>query len=153
MMDQPQEQRLSFGPFVLERANARLLRDGRDIPLSPKAFDVLAHLAGRPDQLVSKGQLLARVWPDVVVSDASVKVCIREIRKALEDDADSPRFIATVHRRGYRFVAPVNAMREAAAAAAVHSASDSAWARPPTVAAGSPDRRFLTPPPPLLGRG
>jgi DNA-binding winged helix-turn-helix (wHTH) protein/predicted ATPase len=111
-MDQPLGERLTFGPFVLEYANARLLRDGRDIPLSPKAFDVLAYLAGRPDQLVSKNQLLASVWPDVVVSDASVKVCVREIRKALADDADSPRFVATVHRRGYRFVAPVNAAPE-----------------------------------------
>jgi DNA-binding winged helix-turn-helix (wHTH) protein len=86
------------------------LRGGRPVALTPKAIDVLYHLASRPDRLVTKEELLASVWPDVVVSDASVKVCVREIRKALEDDADQPRFIETVHRKGYRFIAPVEGL-------------------------------------------
>ncbi|HEX8523410.1 MAG TPA: AAA family ATPase [Tepidisphaeraceae bacterium] len=94
-----------FGPFCLDRANARLLYDGKTISLTPKAFDVLHHLASRPDQLVTKNDLLDAIWPDVVVSDASIKVCVREIRQALADDIKSPKYIQTVHRRGYRFIA------------------------------------------------
>lgn len=112
-MSQAVAQRIAFGPFVLEQDNARLVRDGRSVPLTPKAFDVLTHLAGHPDQLISKQRLLSAVWPDVIVSDASIKVCIREIRKALDDEAGSPRFIETVHRRGYRFVSPVSVLTEA----------------------------------------
>src|SRR6185503_11183317 len=100
-----QMQPITFGPFVLDRGNARLLREGRDVALTPKSFDVLCYLAERADQLVKKEELLSAVWPDVVVGDASIKGCVREIRKALDDDADSPKYIQTVHRRGYRFIA------------------------------------------------
>src|SRR3954471_21003147 len=93
-----------FGPFRLDPGNARLLRDGRPVALTPKAFDLLHHLAGRPQRLVTKKELLEAVWPDVIVSDASVKVCVREIRKALDDGARTPTYIETVHRRGYRFI-------------------------------------------------
>lgn len=93
-----------FGPYRLDRANARLLREGRPVALTLKAFDVLVHLASRPDRLVTKEELLSAIWPDVVVTDASVKVCVRELRKALDDDPKSPRYIETAHRRGYRFI-------------------------------------------------
>src|SRR4051812_26233251 len=95
---------VSFGPFRLDASNARLLRDGKPVALTPKAFDVLHHLVSRPQRLVTKDELLSAVWPDVIVSDASVKVCVREIRKALDDGAKTPRYIETVHRRGYRFI-------------------------------------------------
>ena len=97
---------IRLGPFRLDVANARVLRDGRPVALTPRAFDVLHYLARRPDQLVTKDELLAAVWRDVVVGDASVKVCVREIRRALADDAAAPTYIGTVHRRGYRFLAP-----------------------------------------------
>src|SRR5688500_17302508 len=84
---------IHFGPYCLDRLNARLLRDGQDVPLTPKAMDLLAHLATRPDRLVTKDELLSSVWPDVIVSDASVKVCVGELRKALGDDPRSPRYI------------------------------------------------------------
>src|SRR3954463_12688567 len=96
-----------FGPFRLDPGNARLLRAGRPVALTPKAFDVLHHLAGRPQRLVTKEELFSAVWPDVIVSDASIKVCVREIRKALEDNPKSPTYIETAHRRGYRFIAAV----------------------------------------------
>jgi predicted ATPase/DNA-binding winged helix-turn-helix (wHTH) protein len=104
------ESELSFGPFRVSQRESRLLRDGRPVALTPKAVEVLHFLASRPDRLVTKDELLSAVWPDVVVSDASVKVCVREIRKALADDADEPRFIETVHRKGYRFVAGVEGL-------------------------------------------
>lgn len=108
-MTRPAGSEIGFGPFRLDPANARLLRDGRTVPLTPKAFDVLHFLAGRPDRLVTKDELLTAIWPDVVVSDASVKVCVREIREALGDDVKSPTYIETAHRRGYRFIAAVGA--------------------------------------------
>src|SRR5436190_13567595 len=98
-----------FGPFRLDRRNARFMRDGQSIALTPKAFDVLAYLAGRANQLVTKKELLAAIWPDVVVSDASVKVCILEIRKALGEKSATAKYIQTVHRRGYRFIGQTNA--------------------------------------------
>jgi len=129
---------ISFGPYRLDRANARLVREGRAVALTPKAFDVLCHLVGRPDQLVTKEELLAAVWPDVVVSDASIKVCVGEIRKALEDDPQKPTYIETVHRRGYRFISPVfGAVGEGAANSCPPPAPGTgAPARAATAAAG-----------------
>jgi DNA-binding winged helix-turn-helix (wHTH) protein/predicted ATPase len=103
-MAQPTDLEIVFGPFRLDRANARLLRDGRPVALTPKSFDVLFFLASRPERLVTKDELLSAVWSDVAVTDASVKVCVREIRKALGDSPQCPKYIETVHRRGYRFV-------------------------------------------------
>jgi DNA-binding winged helix-turn-helix (wHTH) protein len=106
---------LLFGKFRLDRENALLLRNGEPVPMTPKALDVLHYLASHQDMLVTKNDLLSTIWPDVVVGDASIKVCVREIRKTLLDDADSPQFIQTVHRRGYRFIAKVSKSEEPAA--------------------------------------
>ena len=64
-------------------------------------------LVERHGQLVTKDALLERVWPGNVVGDAVLKVCVREIRKAIGDQIGAPRFVATAHRRGYRFIADV----------------------------------------------
>jgi DNA-binding winged helix-turn-helix (wHTH) protein/predicted ATPase len=106
-MTRPNDPRIAFGPFVLDGPNAQLLRDGRPVAITPKSFDVLHHLAARPQRLVTKKELLSALWPDVIVSDASVKVCIREVRKVLGDGVKTPKYIETVHRRGYRFVGEV----------------------------------------------
>src|SRR3954471_20309478 len=103
---------VDFGPFRLDGPNSRLLRDGKAIALTPKAFDVLRYLTSQPDRLVTKTELLSAVWPDVLVTDASIKVCVREIRKALRDSTKVPKYIETVHRRGYRFIAAVSAARK-----------------------------------------
>jgi DNA-binding winged helix-turn-helix (wHTH) protein/predicted ATPase len=100
---------LCFDRFRLDRANQRLEDAGGEVPLNPKAFQVLRVLTERSGQLVSKEQLLEAVWPDTHVVDGVLKVNIAELRKALGDSATAPRFIETVHRRGYRFVAPVTA--------------------------------------------
>src|SRR5258706_3111981 len=97
---------VDFGPFRLDAPNSRLLRDGKPVALTPKAFDVLRYLTSQPDRLVTKNELLSAVWPDVLVTDASVKVCVREIRKALRDSTKIPKYIETVHRRGDLFIAP-----------------------------------------------
>src|SRR3954466_7128236 len=105
------EQEILFGPYRLDRSNARLLCGRAPVALTPKAFDVLHYLASRPDRLVTKDELLSAVWPDVIVSDASVKVCVREIRKALDDGAKAPTYVETAHRRGYRFIADVQVLQ------------------------------------------
>src|SRR4029450_7699274 len=102
------DQSLTFGRFRLDPASGQLYGDSRPIPLAPKALSLLEHLAERPGRLVKKSELLDAVWPGVFVADGALKVCIREIRRALGDDAQAPRFIETAHRRGYRFIADVN---------------------------------------------
>ena len=97
---------LLFGSCTLDCASARLRRDGRVVPLTPKAYDVLLYLALHAGRLVTKQELFDAAWADVFVGDAALKVCIREIRKALDDDAQKPQYIETAHRRGYRFIAP-----------------------------------------------
>ena len=88
--------------------NERLSQGMQAIPLRPKAFGVLAHLVEHAGQLVTKQQLLEAVWPGTFVSDAVLKDSIRQLRDALGDDADSPRFIETAHRRGYRFIGRIS---------------------------------------------
>jgi pimeloyl-ACP methyl ester carboxylesterase/DNA-binding winged helix-turn-helix (wHTH) protein len=100
---------VTFGEFRLDAANATLKRGDTPVPLTPKAFGVLELLVSRAGQLVTKDEFLDRLWPGVFVGDAVLKVCIREIRQALGDDHQAPRFIETAHKRGYRFIAPVSA--------------------------------------------
>lgn len=103
----PLRPRLSFGPFTLDLGRAELLRNGQVLPLRPKAFDLLSALAGRPGQVWSKDELVAAVWPGVVVTDDSLTQCVHELRSALGDDG--PALLRTVPRRGYRFDAEVRA--------------------------------------------
>ena len=98
---------IRFDAFQLDPPNARLLRGNRAIALQPKAFDVLAYLVENAGQLVTQDELIDAVWPDTIVGDSSLKSCIRQIRQALGDPARQPRFIETVHRRGYRFIASI----------------------------------------------
>jgi DNA-binding winged helix-turn-helix (wHTH) protein/tetratricopeptide (TPR) repeat protein len=98
---------LIFGPFRVDVADERLWHGEDVVHLTNKAFSVLRYLAEHPAQLVTKDALLDAVWPDTNVSEAAMTVCIRELRQALEDDAQAPQFIETVRGRGYRFVAKV----------------------------------------------
>ena len=98
------EKRIIFDPFSLDLANECLWRGSQAIKLRPKAFAVLNYLLGRPGQLITKEELLNTVWPETFVGEAVLKVAIRQLREALDDDPKSPRFIETAHRRGYRFI-------------------------------------------------
>jgi DNA-binding winged helix-turn-helix (wHTH) protein/predicted ATPase len=103
-----QEQRiLIFEPFCLDVGNERLWRVQEVLHLTHKAFAVLHYLAEHAGQLVTKDELLEVVWSQTSVGEAALAVCIREIRRALGDQPRTPRFVATVHGRGYRFLAPV----------------------------------------------
>lgn len=98
---------LRFGPYRLEGPEGLLWRRGRVVRLPPKATSVLWGLASRAGQLVTKQALLELGWPGIAVGEAVLTVSIRALRQILGDDPGQPRFIETVHRRGYRFVARV----------------------------------------------
>jgi adenylate cyclase len=90
-----------FGRFVLDVARGTLSADGVEIPLRPKTFAVLLHLVQNPGRLISKDELLAAVWPNIVVTDDTLVQSIGELRRALEEDGAA--MIVTIPRRGYRF--------------------------------------------------
>ena len=98
---------VTFAEFTLDGASGHLYRGDVVVPLTPKAFAVLQYLVSHAGRLVGKQELLDAVWPGVFVGDAVLKVAIREIRRALGDNSQAPRFIETAHRRGYRFMEPV----------------------------------------------
>jgi DNA-binding response OmpR family regulator len=112
---------LTIGEFVLDESNARLTRDGAPQDLPPKAFAVLCLLARNAQRLVTKDELLDAVWGHRHVSESVLKTIINQLRNQLGDDPRAPRYIETLNRRGYRFVAqvaPVSGVRPRATAAA-----------------------------------
>jgi eukaryotic-like serine/threonine-protein kinase len=99
--------RLQFGPLTLIPQERVLLQDGQPVSLTPKAFELLAYLAANPGRLLTKDELLQAVWPDAVVEESNLAYTVFAIRKALGESAESARYIETVPKRGYRFVAIV----------------------------------------------
>jgi DNA-binding winged helix-turn-helix (wHTH) protein len=95
---------VGFGPYRLEPQNGVLWRNKRRIKLTRKSFQVLCCLAQQPGQLLTKAELFRKVWPQIVVSDAALTRCIREIRRTLKEDARAPRYVETVHGQGFRFL-------------------------------------------------
>lgn len=104
--------RWRFGPFEADAAEHRLLRDGDPVPVTRKSFALLACLLSRPGRLFTKAELFDTVWAGMVVTDAALSRVIHELRVALGDDANSPRYIATAHGLGFRFVALVSIVRD-----------------------------------------
>ncbi|MGE0827207.1 MAG: AAA family ATPase [Candidatus Binatia bacterium] len=98
---------LMFGRYAVDRENEQLRLDNQPVRLTNKAFAVLHHLVEHPGQLVTKEALFAAVWSETIVSETALTNCIGELRHALRDNPKQPRFIETVHRRGYRFIAPL----------------------------------------------
>ena len=96
--------RYRFGPFVLSPAQRLLLRDGVEVRLIPRYFDLLRLLIERRDEAVHRQEIFDRVWADVIVSDGALSQAIRTLRRALGDDPREPVFIRTVSRHGYQFV-------------------------------------------------
>jgi DNA-binding winged helix-turn-helix (wHTH) protein len=97
--------RLRFDRFELDEAEARLTCAGEPVALAPKPFAVLCALARAPRTLVTKDALLDAVWGHRFVTESVLKTAISEVRAALDDDPKQPRYIETVSRRGYRFIA------------------------------------------------
>jgi len=96
-----------FGPYVMDPRSRILLKDGATVRLTPKAFDTLLVLVQHAPQVVAKEQLLKEVWPDIFVEEGSLSHNIHGLRKVLGDGSSEPRYIETIPKRGYRFVAPV----------------------------------------------
>ncbi len=97
---------LHFGPFRLD-AIGQLWRGDQPVDIRPRPLAMLRYFAERPRQLLTKEELLQQLWPGIYVSPVVVRVCVREIRHALGDEATQPQFIQTVGGQGYRFVAPL----------------------------------------------
>jgi DNA-binding winged helix-turn-helix (wHTH) protein len=95
--------RFRFGAFVFDGGTRELLQDGRAVPLSPKAFDLLGVLLSRRPRVVPGQDLLALLWPGTFVVRTSVARLVNEVREALGDDPRQPRFVRTAHRVGYAF--------------------------------------------------
>jgi DNA-binding winged helix-turn-helix (wHTH) protein len=112
-----------FDRFVLDRQNRLLLCDGVPVELSARYLDALMLLAGEPGKLVTKDRFMDEVWRGVPVTDEALTQCIKSLRRALSDDAARPRFIETVPKHGYRFIATMGAV-EGVASAQVPSTFD-----------------------------
>jgi TolB-like protein/DNA-binding winged helix-turn-helix (wHTH) protein/Flp pilus assembly protein TadD len=96
-----------FGPFRIDPSEGLLLRDDQPIPLAPKAFEALLLLVESSGHLIEKGVLIQKLWPDSFVEEANLSKYIFTLRQALSDGEDGQKYIETVPKRGYRFVAPV----------------------------------------------
>jgi predicted ATPase/DNA-binding winged helix-turn-helix (wHTH) protein len=101
-------EQISFGPFTLSASERLLTRDGMPIELGARTLDTLIALVSRPNEVVSKRDLMAQIWPDMIVEEGSLRFHIAGLRKALGDGENGARYIATLAGRGYCFVAPVS---------------------------------------------
>ena len=158
MPSPPCTPRYRFSGHTLSPARRTLVRDGRELPLIPRCFDLLVLLLARRNEAVSRNEILDVVWSDVVVTDGALSQAVRILRRTLDDDPREPTFIRTVQRHGYRFVCedvveepdegPVEPVREATtepvrAAAAEPDATEPAAAEPEAAEpeAAEPDAR------------
>jgi DNA-binding winged helix-turn-helix (wHTH) protein len=100
---------LRFGTFELDDKAGQLRRDGTLVRLPPQPFRLLALLASRPGEIVTRDEIRQQLWGEdtYVDFDQGVNFCIKQVRSVLRDDADRPLYVETVPRRGYRFIAPV----------------------------------------------
>src|SRR5579864_837819 len=112
VMGAPVKLLYEFGPFQLDPPERLLLCDGQPVPMTPKAFDLLVFLVERRGHLVEKDQLLKGVWRGSFVEEGNLSVTVSFLRKALNDDRGLHKYIETVSKRGYRFVADVRQVGE-----------------------------------------
>ncbi|MDJ0758482.1 MAG: transcriptional regulator [Woeseiaceae bacterium] len=103
----------AFDRFVLDTENRQLTRDGTQVELNSRYLDALALLVAERGQLVSKDRFLDEVWKGVPVTDEVITQCVKTLRKRLGDSASNPRFIETIPKHGYRFIAPVEQISNA----------------------------------------
>src|SRR6266571_6062977 len=96
-----------FGPFRLDSAERRLMRNGEPVALAPKVLDTLLALVESPGRLLPKDELISGLWPDTFVEEATLARNISDLRKALGESAGEARYIETVPKAGYRFIALV----------------------------------------------
>jgi len=116
MGESPQKKLYRFGVFEADGQTGELRKQGRRVPLPGQPFDILIMLLQQPGELVARNQIRERLWPDgtFVDFDHSLNTAVNKIRDVLGDSASSPRFIETLARRGYRFIATVQVEGESA---------------------------------------
>jgi serine/threonine-protein kinase len=137
-----------FGDFTLDAGERQLLRGGRPVVLRPKAFLTLLFLVERRGRLVTRDDLLSRVWADTNVSEAVLTHCVTEVRQALGDDPHQPRYLKTIPRVGYKFIAEIGTVETVPRPSGPPAA---ATAAPPTAIAvlpfanmsGDPENEYL----------
>ncbi len=115
----PDARRVRFGPFEMDFSSGEVLKGGRVAHLPPQPFRILEMLVRRPGEVVTREEIKERLWSDgtVVDFDQGLNSCIYQIRALLNDDADVPRFLETLPRRGYRWLGPVEVLTAATAPA------------------------------------
>jgi predicted ATPase/DNA-binding winged helix-turn-helix (wHTH) protein len=119
------DQQIIFGPFLLLPAEQLLLESGKPVRVGSRALEILAALVERAGDLVSKDELIQRVWPNTVVEETNLKVHIAALRRALGDGRDGNRYIVNIPGRGYRFVAAVSSPDALVTASATGTAARS----------------------------
>ena len=113
---------IHVGEWRVDPALNEIRREREIVRLEPKAIELLAYLARRPGEVVGREELLAAVWPGMIVADDALSQAITKLRKALGDEARSPKYIETISKRGYRLIAPVHDSDETAATAPARKA-------------------------------
>src|SRR5580698_628106 len=110
MSSAPTPSVICFGAFELDAANGELRKAGASLKIHPQPFRVLMLLAERPGQIVTRNEIQHCLWSDSTFVDyeRGINFCINQIRGALGDDAETPRYVETLPRRGYRFIASVS---------------------------------------------
>ena len=126
-----------FGPFRVDVAERLFLRDDKPVAITAKAFDTLVVLLENPGHLVTKAELLKSIWPDTVVEEQNVAVTVSMLRKALGDEGPEHRYIKTVARQGYRFVAEIKEAESEAPSEETHR-GEVTIAQPPLQAPQTP---------------
>ena len=140
-MDLPRPEILRFSGFEVDLITKELRRRGRPVKLAPQALRLLEFLAGRPGQLVTRDAIRQEIWSDGTFVDFEhgINKSIRQIRDALNDDANQPRFVETIPRRGYRFIAQLEVPEPVAAVGALDETAPSApVCEPPLPATPAP---------------
>src|ERR1700687_5275134 len=124
----PAEALILFGPFRLLPRQRLLMEAEQPVHLGSRAFDVLIALLERPGELISKKELIARVWPNTFVGPANLAVHISALRRALSDGREGNRYVVNIPGRGYRFVAPVTVVEDPQPTAPPATIDQSLWA-------------------------
>src|SRR5690242_7463427 len=129
-----------FGEFTVDTDQKVLLRQDKELPLTPKLFETLLILVENSGRIVQKEQFMERLWPDTFVDEANLTSNIRQLRKSLGDNARAPHYIETVTKRGYRFIANVERVNNGVDHVTTRVAMHDAGAQIPATV---PDRQRL----------
>jgi DNA-binding winged helix-turn-helix (wHTH) protein len=130
-----------YGPFRLDPAEHRLTREGIPVALAPKAFELLLFLVQNPGRLLTKDQIMQAVWPNSFVEEANLTVSISLLRKVMGEKEGNLRYIETVPKKGYRFIASVREVQCGPASLAASSSGVSIEPDRPRFYCGSAGRR------------